>query len=356
MSLSREIVAEILARYVESDPTLPQPLAQLCSELFERLTRGVPPGNVARLSRGGQLEPWRFAELIRSASGQDPRCAELVEEIVEAQSELPPAPAPSPAVAAPLRPQEHLRSAPSVPAAGVQFGGSNFGNINTGPVSGGNFTFGGAGPAQAPGPEAKPAEPEVRILLLAANPDGTTHLRLDREMREVRNALASARYRDTFLLETAWAVRIGDLQRALLDSRPQILHFSGHGDRGVCIFDADDERPGVVTAGALARLFRALPTRLRCVVLNSCWSLSLAETIAEVVDVVVGMSIPIGDAAAIRFSVSFYRALASGCDVASAVELGRNEIELAGLGEEATPRLVAKRGDPRDLQFAGRGR
>ncbi|MBD0263972.1 MAG: adenylate cyclase, partial [Tolypothrix sp. Co-bin9] len=68
-----------------------------------------------------------------------------------------------------------------------------------------------------------------KILILSANPTNTDWLRLDEEIREIKTALKRSKYRDNFEVITEGAVRIDDLRRALLDSEPQIVHFSGHG-------------------------------------------------------------------------------------------------------------------------------
>ncbi len=68
-----------------------------------------------------------------------------------------------------------------------------------------------------------------RILILSANPKGTTQLRLAEEVREIKAGLRRAQQRDNFEIITAEAVRNRDIQRAILDNNPQIVHFSGHG-------------------------------------------------------------------------------------------------------------------------------
>ena len=67
------------------------------------------------------------------------------------------------------------------------------------------------------------------ILFLAANPISTHQLRLDEEIREIEAGLQRSRYRDRFELKQRWALRPTDLRRALLDYKPQIVHFAGHG-------------------------------------------------------------------------------------------------------------------------------
>ena len=62
----------------------------------------------------------------------------------------------------------------------------------------------------------------TKILILAANPKGTSKLRLDEEVRAIKLRLKLAKGRDDFQIEPEWAVRTGDIQQALLDFQPQI--------------------------------------------------------------------------------------------------------------------------------------
>ena len=67
------------------------------------------------------------------------------------------------------------------------------------------------------------------ILFLAANPKNSAPLDLDKEVKEIDEGLRRSKKRDKFVLEQVWAVTPGDVQRAMLDFKPQIVHFSGHG-------------------------------------------------------------------------------------------------------------------------------
>ena len=69
----------------------------------------------------------------------------------------------------------------------------------------------------------------IKILFLAANPIGTSQLRLDEEVRGIEQALRQSEYRERFEIKQHWAVRVIDLQDYLLWHKPNIVHFSGHG-------------------------------------------------------------------------------------------------------------------------------
>jgi hypothetical protein len=196
-----------------------------------------------------------------------------------------------------------------------------------------------------------PANP-IRILFLGANPSDTTRLRLDEEIRAIDHAIRQSEFRGRFDLKQHWAVRVLDLQGYLLRHAPQILHFSGHGSAAHEIILEDNQgNSQPVSARAISQLFSVLKDNIRCVLLNACYSEQQARAIAEHIDCVIGMSKAIGDEAAINFSTAFYQALGYGRDVKTAFDLGCVQIDLEGLGEENTPKLIALRKNPRDIFF-----
>ncbi len=214
-------------------------------------------------------------------------------------------------------------------------------------------------------------EPPKVLLFLAANPVDTGKLRLDEEVREIEAGLRRSQYRDRFDLQQRWAVRPIDLRRALLDCKPQIVHFSGHGvgrataaqansetnsaveatremafadhaevfEEGLVLEDATGQ-PQLVRTEALSALFELFSDSVECVVLNACYSEQQARAIAQHVPYVIGMNQAIGDRAAIAFAVGFYDALGAGESIERAYKSGCVAIRLAGISEQLTPAMV----------------
>lgn len=179
------------------------------------------------------------------------------------------------------------------------------------------------------------------ILVLCANPEGSERLRLDQEVREIDEGLQRrSRLREEFDIQQRWAVRPHDVHRALLDCRPQIVHFSGHGagSNGIVLEDAIG-RPTPVSADALSGLFELFP-EIQCVLLSACYSEIQAEAIAQHVSYVVGMSDAIHDEAAISFAVAFYDAVGAGESYEFAFKIGRSAIQMAGVPEQLVPVLI----------------
>ena len=235
------------------------------------------------------------------------------------------------------------------------------GNQNSGIIAGGDIRGGvtlghvppppaaGELPAAAAAPAAK--TPVVRILFLGANPQGAPALRLDQEVRDIDQALQRSEFRTRFDLRPQLAVRSVDLQGALLRHRPEIVHFSGHGEVDGIFLEDETGQIKKVEAGVLARILGVFKKQIRCVVLNACSSQEQAEAIAKDIDCVIGMSVEIGDRAAARFAAAFYQALGFGSSVRTAFDLGCAQIDLEGLEEGKTPQLIAFRKDPEEVFF-----
>ncbi|MBW4478133.1 MAG: CHAT domain-containing protein [Tolypothrix brevis GSE-NOS-MK-07-07A] len=181
------------------------------------------------------------------------------------------------------------------------------------------------------------------ILILTANPKDTSRLRLGQEVRDIEEGLHRAENRDQFVVKSMFAVRPRDIQRAMLDINPSIVHFSGHGtgDEGL-VFEDETGSTKLVDGEALAGLFELFAETVECVVLNGCYSEVQAEAIAQHINYVIGMKQAIGDKAAIEFAVGFYDALGAGRTVEFAHKLGCAAIRLAGIPEQLTPVLKNK--------------
>jgi WD40 repeat protein len=221
----------------------------------------------------------------------------------------------------------------------------------------------------------------IKVLLFAANPQGTAQLDLAREFREIDEEVGRSPFRTAVELILVPGARPVDLLRKLNENRPQVVHFSSHGDPDAIVLESDDPetdapgfagssmrswderdmkstRPGAVESdssgpgeprgvskSALVNVLRACDEGdLRLVVLNACHTRSQAEALTGVVDCVVSMNRTISDRAAIKFAASFYGALAFGKSVQKAFEQGVARLSAEGIGEVDTPELLVRAG------------
>lgn len=209
-------------------------------------------------------------------------------------------------------------------------------------------------------PEETAAGSQASVLFIGSDPFSRDRLRLDLESKSVQEALRSAGHEDRLALEQVWAATFLDLQHALLRYRPLVLHFSGHGTpSGELALERDaqvpresrrpepaDQRP----AEALARILGAIDDlRVRCVVLNACFSEVQAAEVARHTDCAVGLFAEVHDSAAIEFARGFYGALAWGQSVQVAFNLGVAQVK--SQSDASLYRLIAPKTDPRTVKL-----
>lgn len=216
--------------------------------------------------------------------------------------------------------------------------------------------------------EVQPPKPEpLRVLYLTANPhtiettiehpDGSSEtngvwLRVDQEVRQVKQSLRASKWRDLVTVEHLPAATGMDLIDGLNDHRPHVVHFSGHASGwGVLLEDEAGSQDGAeVEFALLAKVLGATDEPPRLVVLNACESLEGADDLLRTVPTVIGMSESITDLAAVTFAARFYAAIASAQSVATAVEQARTAMQMASLEDSHLPEIRTREDvDPTSL-------
>ncbi|MEL6834280.1 MAG: CHAT domain-containing protein [Bacteroidota bacterium] len=224
-------------------------------------------------------------------------------------------------------------------------------------------------PTTTPAVTPAPSEPTstfppddgiTKILFLASNPSDTAKLQLSKEHSRISERLQKAPQPEKFPIRLQRAVTPSEFAEYLFLEKPDIVHFSGHGDRqapdvqqvitqsragrpeaaaqsdespadesGIFLMDEDKRNAHFVGTAFLERTFESMVKRqripIKAVVFNACHSSAQAEAISKVVPYVVGTSWSVGDSAAIAFASGFYFGVAQGLDIKSAVDFGINQ-------------------------------
>jgi hypothetical protein len=177
--------------------------------------------------------------------------------------------------------------------------------------------------------------PTKSVLMMCASPKDEIPLRLDQEARDLKEQLRLVENKkNEVIVSHAWAVRTDQVQMEVMNNTPDILHFSGHGNKGILCFEDKNGDTAVVPASAIEGLV-SLSDSIDCLVLNACYSDSVAKKVQPHVKAVIGCSVSIGDDAAISFSKAFYRAISHGNSYKRAFDLALNELQLNGMEDDA---------------------
>ena len=198
-----------------------------------------------------------------------------------------------------------------------------------------------------------PKQENLRILYGTATPQGD--LRVSQEIRRVKSAVAAALHRDLVDIEHAPDITADDLLNYLTTFQPHVIHFSGHANEDVLVFDDGSVEGGQERTIPIELFMRALTApdrRPALVVLNACQSAVNLEALLAGVPMAIGMSASVGDADAITFATRFYRAVADGQSVESALTIARVDMEMNGLPDHDLPTLITAPGiDPSTVRL-----
>ena len=170
---------------------------------------------------------------------------------------------------------------------------------------------------------------KIQVLVVSASSAVHRSIALGRDLRTIRTTLDLSRVRDQIVLQTARAERTRDLRQAMLEHRPNIVHFSGWGGNpeGI-VLRSNTGQPHAVSGRVLESVFEQFRTTVRCVVLDSCWTDWQADAIRSHVPYVIGSRPSISEDGAVAFSTAFYQALAAGRHVPFAFQLGRARVQM----------------------------
>ncbi len=144
-----------------------------------------------------------------------------------------------------------------------------------------------------------------------------TKLDLWPELREITNALFDDRMSGSVRLEVVPEANAGDVIRYVDKFQPDIVHFSGHGEKERLVV-ADPEYFDGETASAQWLKSALTDKGVDVLVLNCCWSSTFLDVLEPSVGMVVGAETRLSSELAQEFSKRFYTCLRDGLTVGEA--------------------------------------
>ncbi|MCW7475592.1 CHAT domain-containing protein [Leptospira levettii] len=162
-----------------------------------------------------------------------------------------------------------------------------------------------------------------RVLFISSSPTDQYTISVDREARIIEEQIQASQIRDSIKFIHKTAVKPETITKAIMDEKPTIVQFSGHGDKNyICV---EDEFGNTIEfpLNSLEKLFSLFKDNIKAVILNSCYSEKQARAISKLGITVIGMNREIDDNDAIEFSKGFYQALGGGKDVSFSFEMGK---------------------------------
>ena len=206
--------------------------------------------------------------------------------------------------------------------------------------------------------EQPPAK--LSVLLTGADSDPERPLEVTVELDRVEAALAPLVEQGKATVTRIDSLAAGKLQRPLMQQKPHLFHFAGHGQWDAATQEGalllvGDGYPDPLLTDFLATILRGSSVRL--VILNACdsafdggqlWSGMAQSLVLAGLPAVVAMRSLVSDGGATAFSEVFYSAVAMGEPLDKAVTHARQAMVGRQMkGEWLVPALFLRMGDAR---------
>lgn len=162
----------------------------------------------------------------------------------------------------------------------------------------------------------------MRVLYLSANPAWTQALEVNVELKKIMEVLQwGIRYGHS-KFDFVPEVRRDEFERHVAVEQPNIVHFSGHGEKGKLLFSDHEHEIEEVSDEWLAQVLA--DKNVDVLFLSACWSASLNEKLRDVVGVCIGTTETLSDIEAANFSESFYTSLQSKLTIEQSFNIAAN--------------------------------
>ena len=180
-----------------------------------------------------------------------------------------------------------------------------------------------------------------RILFLSASPLDTVRIRVDEEARNMLNAMRIAIQDNEAIIQQRCGARFQDFHQGLLDFKPQIVHFTGHGGREGLVFEDERGKSQIIKGETIARLLDLFPGQVECVFLNASYSGHMIKGISKRIPFVIGVAGPLPDQVAMAFTRGFYQALSSKSSFEHAFMSASLQCELVTNGKRSPYKFIS---------------
>lgn len=165
---------------------------------------------------------------------------------------------------------------------------------------------------------------KICILFLASTPFVSL---LEPEFSVLEESLTKSSFGRQIDLTMKPIGSLDDLSRYIREARPNVVHFSGHGNWKGSLYV--DNRP--IPLSFFADIFADVKEDVQCVVLNGCYSAAQAKEIAKHVPAVIGTTETVYEESAVKFAQQFYGYIGNGLNVSTAFRRSRDLVS-ADLG------------------------
>ena len=172
----------------------------------------------------------------------------------------------------------------------------------------------------------------ITILFIGSNYKNRKVVRTEKEFEIIRETLKNTCFGNLINLQYKFAVKRKYLEKIIDRFKPQIIHFSGHGNHYVGpLFEGDGneyEYSSIDMTEDLTKILYNFRDYIELVLFNVCESVNIARRVAKSIDFTVGAKGKTNDDSALAFTKGFYENLLNHDNLRDSVEQGNNQYNI----------------------------
>ncbi len=148
---------------------------------------------------------------------------------------------------------------------------------------------------------------KLKVLFISANFDEKNIVKSNQEFMKIKNQKEKSFYNDFIKIEPALALNRIQLREVIGKIKPEIIHFSGHGEKFKGPLFQDDliDDPSDLMSNTISVLEEFKDTT-RFIFFNICDSFLIAEKVAKFTNIVIATNSKVDDYASINLANGFY--------------------------------------------------
>ncbi len=170
-------------------------------------------------------------------------------------------------------------------------------------------------------------EEKITILFIGANYNHQKVVRTEKEFRAIKETISRLPYRNLIQLIDSFATKRHEIRTKIIENKPQIIHFSGHGsfDTGPLFDDDGDEINFHDLQLDLIDKLEDYKKFIKLIVFNVCESSIIAEKTSKIIDYTIGTDDTTDDDSAIAFTKGFYENWGNRDEINNSLKVGNEK-------------------------------
>ncbi|KKL62688.1 hypothetical protein LCGC14_2182720, partial [marine sediment metagenome] len=154
-----------------------------------------------------------------------------------------------------------------------------------------------------------------KLIILFFGIDFYEHEYIDvnKEYQKINDIIKKSNYKDYIELIPGFAIERENVQQKISENNPDIIHFSGHGSKGIGPnFLGDTQNGNKDYETELLKILKKYKDTIKFIFFNTCYSNEIARRASDFISYTIGVNRLTNSEGAIIFSANFYELLSYG--------------------------------------------